>query len=169
MITLIVHEARTAFEGPEHQLELMFEVLRVKDKNSWWRAKAMLRKQAYVFSLPEDEKKEEIERINEDARWIKFYDRRTDTFATGLLPRVKKFLRSHEVKLRIEDKRKKLPVFRPIKKFHFQEQVETRTEQLVAVNAALIKGRGILHCATNAGKTIMAAAIISEYKRQVCR
>jgi superfamily II DNA or RNA helicase len=170
VITLDVYNARTFFEGPEPQLEIMFEALRVEDKNSFWKAKGTIRAMAMRGSfegMDEEEKDAEISKIEEEAKWVKFYDRRTDSFGTGLYARVRKHLKLQHIKCQIVDGRKKVPRLEwKIKKFRFVDKVDLREEQISAVRQALLRGRGILHCATNFGKTEAACAISSEYNYQ---
>ncbi len=167
MIELTARPARTSFSGPEKQLKKMFRCLRVKDKSSYWRQRYALKRVGYFSDVQDpDERNKKIEQLKESTRWIKFYDRRSDTFATGLLGRVKRFLLKKGIKFSVTDHRQKIPQFKKVTKFHFEDKVETRPEQLEAVNAALQRGRGIIHMATNAGKTECACAIIVEYYRQ---
>lgn len=166
MITLEVHGARTFFNGPEKELEKMFESLRVEDKNYYFRARFLIRKLAYRFrDLDEGEKDEQIEQIKEGARWIKFYDRRSDSFASGLLSGVKSFLKRENIKCKVLDKRKEHPGLsgERFTKLHFRDEIEERDEQTKVIRKALDSKRGILYCATNYGKTEVACGIISEY------
>lgn len=170
MIELDVYNARTYFSGPEGQLEVMFEALRVKDKNSFWKAKATIKAMAYRGSfegMDKDEKNSEIERIEEESKWVKFYDRRSDSFGSGLFPRVSNYLKDMGVKTRISDHRTKIRTTgKKVTKPRFCDKVEIREEQVQAVKAALSRGRGILHCATNFGKTEVACWICSEFAVQ---
>jgi superfamily II DNA or RNA helicase len=170
MIELEIRPARVFFNGPEDELEQMFKCLRVRvqDKGSFWRAKKMLEyKRNYIHSLPEEEQEAEREKIIEASKYIKFYNRRTDSFATGLLHRVKKYLKHKRIKYRTKELRKPVPVSgKHFKRIKFQDKIEQRDEQIRAVKQALDAGRGIIACATNAGKTDMAAAIIYEFWKQ---
>lgn len=167
MIQLTARAARTSFYGPEKQLKVMFRCLRVKDKSAWWRQRAALKRVAYYHYIKDDEERDKkIEKLKASTKWIKFYDRRSDTFATGLLSRVRKFLKKKGIKFHVEDQRPKFSEFKEVKRFHFKDKVESRPEQIDTVNKALRKGRGIIHCATNFGKTEVACAIVSEFHRQ---
>lgn len=170
MIELTVRPARTSFSGPERKLAKMFRSLRVRDeKGAWWRAKAYLSKSVEDFySIPYQEQKEMIERESQKAKFqfIRFYDRRSDTFETGLIFKVEKYLNRKGINYKVIDKRNIPSHFKPIDKLKFKDSVEDRPEQVNIVNEALTKGRGIIHAATNTGKTECACAIISEYSRQ---
>jgi superfamily II DNA or RNA helicase len=125
---------------------------------------------AYFHDVENEEKRnEKIERLKESTKWIKFYDRRSDTFASGLVKIVCNYLKKKGVKYKVTDRRKPIPKFKLIEKFSFVDKVEHRPEQIEIVNQALQKGRGIIHGATNLGKTECAAAIISEFNRQTGR
>lgn len=170
MIQLIVRAARTSFYGPEKQLKIMFRCLRVKDKSAWWRQRAALKRVAYYHYIKNEEKRDrKIEQLKASTTWIKFYDRRSDTFATGLLKRVSKFLEKKGIRFVTQYKCDDLPHFREVKKLEFEDEVENRPEQIQIVNKALRTGRGIIYAATNAGKTECASAIIAEYYRQLRR
>jgi superfamily II DNA or RNA helicase len=170
MVTLDVYNARTWFDGPEGQLEVMYECIRVKDKNSFWKAKATIRAMAYrgaFGGMSEDEKQEEIERIEQETKWVKFYDRRTNSFGTGLFKRVCNHLQRMGTRVKILDHRTKIRTSgQGVRKPIFRDKVEVRQEQVDAVRAALTRGKGILHCATNFGKTEVACWICDEYRRQ---
>jgi superfamily II DNA or RNA helicase len=166
MINLTVRPARTSFSGPEKELKKMFKFLRVKDKNSHWRQRAALKRVAYFHDVEDEEERHlKIEKLKKSTEWIKFYDRRSDTFATGLLQRVTRRLEKEKIDFKVKDTRKSKPTFQKIKRFHFKDVVENRKEQIDITNVALEKGCGIIHAATNAGKTEVACAIISEYYR----
>ena len=169
MITFVPRPATTSFSGPEGQLKKMFRALRVRDKNAKWRAHMMLRRNGYFTGYPDQ--KERIEKIKAQAEFTKFYERRGDTFNTGLLPRVCRFLDKKNIKYKLEfpGSYRTLPKFKAIKEFHFVDKVEVRKEQIDAANEALILGRGIIHAATNAGKTEVAGGIIAEIERQTGR
>jgi superfamily II DNA or RNA helicase len=170
MIELTVRPARTSFSGPERQLKKMFRCLRVKDKNNWWRQRAALKRVGYFSDIKNDEKRDKkIEQLKESVQYIKFYERRGDTFASGLLDMVIKFLDKKGVKYSVKDNRQQLPVFKPIKRFQFEDSIENRAEQVEIVNKALRKGKGIIHASTNTGKTECACAIVSEFHRQLKR
>jgi superfamily II DNA or RNA helicase len=167
MIKLTVRSGRTSFFGPEKELRKMFRCLRVKDKSSFWKQRAALKRVAYFHYIKNDsERDKKIEELKASTTWIKFYDRRSDTFATGLLERVLRFLTKKGISHSVKDQREALPKFEEVKEFHFADKVESRPEQIDTVNRALQEGRGIIHCATNFGKTEVACAIISEYGRQ---
>jgi len=166
MIRLTVLAAKTQFEGPEEELNKLFKSLRVKDKNSYWRARFALKRHAYFSGYEEDERQKKIEELKEYTSYIRFYERRGDTFLTGLLDRAIRGLKKRHVEYEILDYRRKPPKFEPIKKLRFVDKVEDRPEQVSMVNTALQKGGGIIHAATNAGKTEIACGIISEYIRQ---
>jgi superfamily II DNA or RNA helicase len=170
VITLDVYDARTFFDGPEPQLEIMFEALRVKDKNSFWKAKGTIRAMAMrgaFEGMDEEEKDAEIAKIEEEAQWAKFYDRRTDSFGSGLFKRVRKHLKFQHIKCEVLDHRKKIRTTgEGVRRLRFVDKVDTRPEQISAIREALSRGRGILHCATNFGKTEVACAICSEYHYQ---
>jgi superfamily II DNA or RNA helicase len=197
MISFQVYEARTFFDGPDAELEVMYRRLRVKDKNAIFRAKQLITSygpkglgkwtiQHLAELVNEDlstadlQKKiiqklkvqiEEKEINNDDidrlvdlclsAKYIRFYDGRNDSFGTGLLGRVKKYLRRKCIGFSVEDHRVPLPnlLTEGEAKFSFQDEFENRDEQYAVIKAACTKGCGILHCATNFGKTDVAAAI----------
>src|SRR5271154_1574444 len=143
----------------------MFKCLRVKmpGQKSFWRAKAALRRAAYIWNMDDAEREAEKERIVAAAQYTKFYNRRSDSFATGLIRRVKKRLKHKHIKYKVDDKRKHVSEIElSFKKLAFKTEIENRTEQLEAVKAALEKKCGILYCATNAGKTNIAAGIIQK-------
>jgi len=85
------------------------------------------------------------------------------TFPKGIMPRVKKLLREAGYKvMKTRDERKRLPgpysgnrVLRDM-----LSGITLRPDQMKVIHAALEKGSGLLHCATGAGKTEIAAAII---------
>lgn len=169
-INLEVHEARTFFSGPERQLKRMFKALRVEDKRSWFRAQMLIRQQAYRYRHLKGAKRDkEIEKIKQEAKFIRFYDRRSDSFGSGLLPRVKHHLERLGIAYRIDEQRRKIRLRADlVGKFHFRDgsKIEVRAEQVETVAKAISSGRGIIHCATNFGKTEVAAAIIAEYFEQ---
>jgi superfamily II DNA or RNA helicase len=173
MIELDVYNARTFYSGPESKLELMFEALRVREKNSFWKAKGIIRAMAARGAFSEmsmEEKQDEIARVEEEAKWAKFYDKRTRSFGTGLLKRVVLHLKFHKAKYQVVDHRTKLRTSgKGIQKLRFVDKVDSREEQLDAVRQALSRGRGILHCATNFGKTEVACGVCAEflYQRKV--
>ena len=170
-VVLEVHAARTYFTGPEPQLERMFECLRLRDKSAWFKANATLRRLGYFRNVRDrEERAEKIGEIREGAKWIKFYSRRTDSFASGLLSRVKKHLSGLAVPFEVEDCRRQTPdldkEFALQTAFSFRDTIESRPEQFDVVLKALQKKRGLLNCATNSGKTEVACAIVAEYHRQ---
>jgi superfamily II DNA or RNA helicase len=170
VITLDVYNARTFFEGPEPQLEIMFEALCVEDKNSFWKAKGTIRAMAMrgaFEGMDEEEKDDAIKKVEEEAKWVKFYDRRTDSFGSGLFKRVRKHLKLQHIKCEVLDHRQKVRTTgEGIRRLRFSDKVDVRGEQISAVRKALSRGRGILHCATNFGKTEVACAICAEYNHQ---
>jgi superfamily II DNA or RNA helicase len=159
-IRLDIYAARTFFEGHKHELRQMFHALRVEDKGAAWKAHRILRQMGYFAGYKD--KKERIEKVKLQTKYIRFYNRRSDSFPSGLVPRVLAYLDKKGIQCFSRDHRRPIPKFKPITKFHFKDKVESREEQIVAANVALKKGRGILHMATNAGKTEIACAIISE-------
>lgn len=168
MIEFHVYPARTYFEGPEAELEQMFEPIRVKDKNAYWKVKTLIRRLAYLRHLPSGERDAKVEQIRMNMQYIKFYERRSDTFGTGLLGLVKAYLRRAGILFRVEDHRKPLPGFLDSEiKFKFKDKIEDRPEQVAVLKKALKRGCGILHCSTNFGKTEVAAAIIDMFRRKV--
>jgi superfamily II DNA or RNA helicase len=167
VIQLEVHEGRTFFTGKERELKQMFKCLRVPDKNAYWKATAILRRLAFFRGMDEEERNERIEQIKEEAQYIKFYDRRTDSFASGLLPRVVRFLGEKQIACKVRDQRRPVPVSAShFRQLRFRDAVEVRPEQNDVIRKALDKGRGILNCATNFGKTEVACALIAEYIQQ---
>jgi len=168
MIRLYAHNSQTFYEGDQDALEqYLYPALRIEDKNSYWKARAALRRMAYFYGT-EEEREAKKEEIIEASQWIKFYDGRSKSFLTGLLPRVLKALEKQGALYDVQDSRTKFQgEFLPIKKFSFLDEVEKRPEQISAVNKALKAKRGILHCATNFGKTEVAAGVIAQYIIQV--
>lgn len=161
MIELTVHEARTYFIGPDRELARMFKALRVKNKNAYWAARFLIQKYAYLGE-------EKIEQIKRDSAYTRFYNRRDDSFATGLLPRVLRRLRRKKVGVKVEDRRG--PIQTSGKRFQgvrFLDDVEVRDEQTRLIRAALESGTGILHAATNFGKTEVACAIVESFHSQL--
>lgn len=170
MIELEAYNARTFFSGRRKELRRMFHCLRVRDKNSYFRAQATIKALAYrgvFYGMDEKERKEKMEEITQSAQWVKFYDRRTDSFASGLLPRVQAFLKKREIEYRLRDRRKENPLKEHrFHRVHFLDKIEARPEQVKVIQNALSQGRGILHCATNFGKTEVACAIAAEFLHQ---
>jgi superfamily II DNA or RNA helicase len=167
MIELDVFEARTWFSGKEKELEHMFKCLRVKDPRGYFKAQYLIKKILGTSYLTPEQRNARVEAIRKGQGWLKFYNRRNDTFATGLLTRVKKHLEGEEIPFRINDCRKKRPRFDlDDLGFRFKDKVDPRKEQEDVLCAALKRGSGILHCATNFGKTEVACAIISIYIQQ---
>lgn len=168
-MNLVVREARTSFEGTGKERRRLYKILRVRDKSGEWRAIQFLRSVNFFVNRIEGkkERRKKVEEVKAKAQWIRFYDKRSQTFASGLLDYVRKH---YEGKLEIRDLRKPLPKFKlNFKQFDFNDEVEVRDEQLQVVRCALSAGRGILHCATNFGKTEVASAIVSEFKKQTGR
>lgn len=166
MLELIIREARTSYSGRKKERRKLYKILRLKDKSGEWRALQFLRRVSWFRRIKDKKKrKKQIEQVKHQSSYIKFYDKRSETFASGLVPYVKEHFHG-EIKVR--DLRKPLPKFDlTFESFDFQdEEVEVREEQLAMVRKALLLGRGILHCATNSGKTEMACGIIAEYKKQ---
>lgn len=169
MIELSVREARVYFSGQESDLAGMFKALRLKDKNAFWKAKFLIRKLT-GYGMSEEERTEKIAKIKESAKWIRFYDRRTDSFPTGLLPRVIRRLDKRHVRYEIEDLRRPLPKgLDDNVKFHFRDKVEERPEQIEALRKALKRGSGLLHAAPNFGKTEIACAIVGVFRKKIGR
>jgi superfamily II DNA or RNA helicase len=167
-VKLTVREARTSYEGTGKERKQLYRILRVSDKSAKWRALQFLRSVNFFTKIRDKkERKEKVEQVKAQSQWIKFYDRRSRTFASGLLG----YVREHYPgELKIRDLRKPLPEFKlGFKEFDFNDKVETREEQLGVVRSALSAGRGILFCATNFGKTEAASAIAAEFKRQTGR
>lgn len=168
MIELEVHAARTYFDGPKKELRLMFRALRLKDKNAYWKQQFLLKKFGYFSKSKNKEAK--IERLKEETKYIKFYNARSCSFASGLLGRVRSRLRRESIDYKIQDRRKSINDLQRIGKLRLRDNeekhVEQRQEQVNAVNGAILGKRGILHCATNFGKTEVAAGIIAELQHQ---
>jgi len=165
MVHLEAHDALTFFSGPENELEKMLVCLRIKDPRGFWKAKAILRRLAY---LPPDVRNARVEQIKQSSQWIKFYNLRNKSFGTGLLGLVRKHLKTSKLPFRVKDCRRHLPVQDPEgATFIFQDKIEDRPEQVKALRAALKAGRGILHCATNAGKTEIAAGIVAWVQKRL--
>ncbi len=90
------------------------------------------------------------------------FNRRELSFPSGLLPIVQAILDEHGIEtLTQEEKKGSLPEFSW--KTH---DLELRDYQKEAVREAVKQKRGILEMATGAGKTVVAAKIISRLKRQ---
>lgn len=167
MIELIINEARTYFDGPDDELERMYECLRLPDKNAFWKASMILKRMGLFRRKLNEEERAKYEQIQEEAQWIKFYDKRAMAFGTGLLYLVKKHLKEKGISYKIVDDRKSLPDFDKmplLKNFGFVDEIEVRPEQMLVLHAALRKGTGILHCAPNFGKTEVACAIVNHVK-----
>jgi len=173
MIEFSIYEARTFYSGPEQELEKMYECLRVKDKSAYFRARLILRKMGF-YGRPDEnateEEKAKYEKIVEQSKWIKFYDKRSRSFGSGLLRTVKDHLRNSGIDYISTDHRNKRPKFGDADvRYAFERSVEARSEQREAFRTALFKGSGILHLATNAGKTEIAAMIISAWSLKMGR
>jgi superfamily II DNA or RNA helicase len=168
VIELEVHAARTYFDGPKKELRRMFRALRLKDKNAYWKQQFLLKKFGYFSKSKNKEAK--IEQLKEETKYIKFYNARSRSFASGLLGRVRNRLRRESIDCKIQDRRKSSPNLQPVRRLRLlnnaEKQVEQRPEQLLAVNGVIARRRGILHCSTNFGKTEVAAAIIAELQQQ---
>jgi superfamily II DNA or RNA helicase len=163
MIEFNIFASRVFFSGPKKELKQMFKVLRLKDKNSYWKLQWLLRKFAYLSYSKKGRKR--LEEIKRASYWTKFYDLRSHSFPSGFWPRVKSHLDRQGITFTIQDSRRQKKVYQPIAKLPLRA-IEQRKEQIDAVNAALTKQRGILFCSTNFGKTDCAAAIIHEVQRQ---
>jgi len=87
------------------------------------------------------------------------FHRHSGTFPIGLLPDVKKWLKSQDVKRKIIDKRKSVAL--PFKVSPtLGGGITLREDQLRVVEKVLPRERGIVHGSTGSGKTEEAAAII---------
>lgn len=136
----------------------MFRCLKVENPGAYWQARRQMGKWAYRLNPKAREK------LLLRAKYIRFYNRRNDSFGTGLLPRVTGYLDRKGIHYKIVDKRQPARCnTKPPSAFHFKASVEHRPEQVRAVQAALKDKRGILACATNTGKTLIAGAIIKEH------
>jgi hypothetical protein len=166
VISLEVRPSRTYFSGPKKQLETMFQCLRVKDKNAYWKMQHIIRKVVGSFYLSSDERDKRIAKVKAESGYIKFYELRGNSFGTGLLRRVVRHLKTLRIPYRVTDFRKHLVLSEEGARFRFREKVEIRPEQISVLRIALRKKSGIIHCATNAGKTIIAAGIIAEVDHQ---
>src|SRR5437879_9110302 len=130
MVILRVREAETFYFGEWKEIERMLECLKVSDKNWEWKARAIIRRFAYMSP-------EKAERIRESMKWIRFYDGRTRSFGTGLLPIVKEHLKHIGIPYRIKDFRKPQIKFEDKDvKFQFVDEIEARPEQLKTLGEA---------------------------------
>jgi superfamily II DNA or RNA helicase len=165
MLELTIREARTSYSGDGQERRKLYKILRVEDKSARWRAIQFLRSVRWFSNIKDKkERKKRVEEVKSNAEYIKFYDKRSRTFASGLVQIVKS---KYPEKIKIHDLRRPLPKFDlGFKKLDFMDEFEVRDEQLTAVRNALYNGRGILYCATNSGKTDMACGIISEFQNQ---
>lgn len=166
MISLHSYAARTFYEGPSEELDVLRECLRLPDRNSFWKAQMILKRMGLFRRKLDEEERKKYEQIQEGAQWIKFYDGRSGSFGTGLLPRVKSYLKQKNVLFKIFLHERLPEKLEPIEKFEFEDSVEFREEQVRMTNAALLKERGIIHAATNAGKTEIACAIVAAWRKQ---
>lgn len=168
MIELEIHAAKTFFSGPDKELDVMYECLRLQDKNAYWKAKFVLQRMGYYkgkeLTDSEDEKRNEV---IEASKYTKFYDKRDHSFFTGLLRRVKDYLNERGIPYVTENHRKKRIRFEKKIKFRFVDEIEARDEQLAVLKVALKKGCGIIHCAPNFGKTEVSCAIIAQCKYEI--
>jgi len=141
MIRLYAYDSQTFYEGAKWELDNLLQFLRVEDKKQFYKAKFLLRKFAYFRSIDdEEERTKKIEQIREQAKYIRFYDGRSKSFLTGLLPRVLKKLKKNHIKFRLEDNRSLIPDFDlKFNRFSFKDRVEDRPEQIDVVKAALEK------------------------------
>lgn len=117
----------------------------------------------------DDDDIERIVDLCDSARYTKFYDGRSDSFGTGLLGRVKTYLRRKGIPFQVQDRRPPRPdlLTNGEAVFHFKDKFENRDEQYGVIKAACEKGSGILHCATNFGKTDVAAAISEVWREKL--
>lgn len=91
------------------------------------------------------------------------------TFPKGIMPRVKKLLREAGYKvMKTKDERKRLhgPVDLERVQPDMLSGITLRDDQTEVIVAALESGCGLLHCATGAGKTEIAAAILKALKEK---
>ncbi len=96
-----------------------------------------------------------------DGRWDgrkSLFDRRQLTFPSGLVERVREVLEAHNIKFEVTEETTPLPSSVTYRKPAF----ELRDYQRECVKAAVEAKRGILELATGAGKTVVAAHIISK-------
>lgn len=105
--------------------------------------------------------------------YIRFFNKRGATYI-HLLPQIVPLLRKLDYKIKLDDRRKALPVFPdPIDENFFAHLIDTRTNQpwimrdyqIEFVNALLAEGTGIGVAGTGAGKTSICAAIALSYER----
>lgn len=101
--------------------------------------------------------------------YYRFYNRLGNSFATGLLPRVCKILDSKKIEYKLVDKRVSLKPKMLEDDFTFHSNKVLREYQEASVNDVLNNTvsdlpflRGIVHVATNGGKTVMAGALIHQ-------
>jgi superfamily II DNA or RNA helicase len=170
MIELVAYSSRTFFSGPKKELRRMFHALRLKDKNAYFRQQWLLRKVGYFAGTENKaEREKKTEKLKASTEFIKFYSLRSHSFASGFLGRVRHRLEREGIDYSCTDKRKSSGNFRRVDALHLHAGVESRAEQVEAVNAVLKRRRGILHYATNAGKTEIAVAITKAVSEQVSR
>lgn len=92
---------------------------------------------------------------------VRFYYRVMDTFPTGLLGTVKKFLNRNFVNYVIVDERTgNRKAYPELIREDMLEGVKLRDYQIEAIKSAIEKQRGIIYAATNSGKTEIAAGIM---------
>jgi superfamily II DNA or RNA helicase len=80
-------------------------------------------------------------------------------FPTGLLPRVKAFLKRYKEKFEIIDQRSKIKHGKSLK----IKKYKPREYQQEAVDKAFKKGRGIIRIGTGGGKTLVASMLTAKY------
>jgi len=95
---------------------------------------------------------------------IHFFKITTQTFPTGLLSTVKKFLNKNLIDYEIIDKTTKVSFDIAEVKEDMLKDIVLRDYQVEAIKKALEKQRGIIFAATNSGKTEIAAAIMKVVK-----
>lgn len=99
--------------------------------------------------------------------YVHFLDKRGNRFPTGLLKDVVSVIKG-KVPFELIDKRKVnwYDIQNFPKELHFDD-IELRDYQYDSVKQSLIKHSGILNLTTNAGKTVIATAIIRELLKSV--
>jgi superfamily II DNA or RNA helicase len=80
-------------------------------------------------------------------------------FPTGLLPRIKKFLKSYKIDFKVVDQRNNIVHGKELKIYEYKP----RYYQKEALEVALKNERGIIRAATGSGKTVLAAMITAKY------
>jgi superfamily II DNA or RNA helicase len=92
---------------------------------------------------------------------IHLYNRKSRLFPLGLIKEVKKWCENEELEYEVIDQRTSELI--PYDENVTLEGITLREDQKIAINKALKRGRGIMHCAVASGKTEMAAAIIKSF------